>query len=110
VTVESEGSLVANQWQHVAAVFESDVHWTNDPPWHTNQMRIYVNGHRRTDLILHPDPEPDVDGLTARRPFRDLDPAFSPGVTIGNRSRGDASEPFRGGMDELSAYARALTD
>ena len=38
-----------------------------------------------------------------------LDPAYSPGISIGNRSRSDNSEPFYGGIDELSAYGRALT-
>ena len=121
LTVEAEGSLVANRWQHVAAVFETDVPWTNNPPWPTNQLRLYVDGVRLTNLVLHPSPEPATDALTGRHPFRDLDPAFSPGVAIGDRSRiiptepfrGDSelrSQPFRGQIDELSAYARALTD
>ncbi len=109
MTVEAENTVVGRVWQHVAAVFESNVQWTNNPPWPTNQLRLYVNGQQVTNLLLHPEPEPGVDGFTSRRPFRDLDPAFSPGVAIGNRSRGEASEPFRGYIDELTAYDRALT-
>src|SRR5581483_4054768 len=48
-------------------------------------------------------------GFTGRFPIGDLDPAFSPGVAIGNRSRADNSEPFHGYIDELSVYGRALT-
>src|SRR6185503_13278463 len=42
--------------------------------------------------------------------FAELDSTFSPGVAIGNRSRYDNSQPFRGNIDELTVYARALTD
>ena len=31
-------------------------------------------------------------------------------MAIGNASRADESQPFRGFMDELSVYGRALTD
>src|SRR5207249_3259671 len=110
MTVEAEGVVTANVWQHVAAVFESNVQWTNNPPWPTNQLRLYVNGQLATNLVLHPGLEPGTDGLTSRSPFRDLDPGFSPGVAIGNRSRAEASEPFRGYIDELSVYGRAVTD
>src|SRR5262249_2783985 len=47
--------------------------------------------------------------FTGRFPFRDLEASFSPGVSIGNRSRADNSEPFYGAIDELSVYGRALT-
>jgi hypothetical protein len=64
----------------------------------TNQMRLYVDGA----CVASND--------TAVVPFRDLDPAFNPGVAIGNRSRNDYSQPFHGMIDELTVYGRALTD
>src|SRR5207245_1219371 len=109
LTLEAEDIVTAAQWQHVAAVFESGI-LINNPPARTNQLRLYVNGQRMTNVITHPTETFPADGFTGKSPFRDLDPAFSPGVAIGNRSRGEASEPFRGNIDELSVYARALTD
>jgi subtilisin-like proprotein convertase family protein len=109
MTIEAESVVTASVWQHVAAVFESNVAWTNNPPWPTNQLRLYVNGQLATNLILHPGLETGTDGFTSLSPFRDLDPGFSPGVAIGNRSRAEASEPFRGYIDELTVYDRALT-
>src|SRR5439155_23860641 len=94
-TIEAEDVLNAGQWQHVAGVFESNVQWTNNAPWPTNQLRLYVNGQRLTNIIGHPF-EPAVDGFTSRSPFGNLDPSFSPGVAIGYRSRYDAPEPSRG--------------
>jgi concanavalin A-like lectin/glucanase superfamily protein len=108
LTIEAEDVVNVAQWQHIAAVFESGILLNNNPPAR-NQVRLYLNGQRMTNIISHPIESP-VDGFTGRSPFRDLDPAFSPGVTIGNRSRGGASEPFRGNIDELSVYARALTE
>lgn len=86
-----------DRWQHVAAVFEPCVA-IPEPPFVTNQLRLYVDGR----LV--------ATNSTGIFPFRDLDPAFSPGVSIGNRSRYDVSQPFRGFMDELTIYGRALTE
>ena len=104
----------AGQWQHVAAVFESNVPWPN-ATWPTNELRLYLNGQQLTpgnNQVYLEDPinasESDTE-LTGRFPFRDLEPSFSPGVTIGARSRADNSEPFYGAIDELSVYGRALT-
>src|SRR5439155_2019819 len=110
LTLEAEDIVTAAQWQHVAAVFESGILITNNPPARTNQLRLYVNGQRMTNVITHPTETFLADGFTGKSPFTDLDPNFSPGVAIGNRSRGEASEPFRGNIDELTVYARALTD
>ncbi len=104
----------AGVWQHVAAVFDSNVPWTNNAPWPTNELRLYYNGQQllpeKGDVFIE---DPLSAGLyteyTGRFPFRDLDPAFSPGVSIGARSRQDNSEPFYGAIDELSVYGRALT-
>ena len=86
-----------SRWQHVAAVFESNVEWQKNAPWPTNEMRLYVYGQ----LV--------ATNYTRQAPFRDLNPAYSPGVAIGNRSRSDFSQPFPGYIDELTVYARALT-
>ncbi len=115
LTIEAEATVLAsNQWQHIAAVFEGNFEWTNSPPSFTNVLRLYVNGQSLTNFVVHSDPEPPTgepptDGFTPISPFRDLDPAFSPGVSIGNRSRYDSSEPYSGFMDELTVYDRALT-
>ena len=99
----------ADQWQHVAAVFETDVPWAHDAPWPTNQLRLYVNGQRLTNTFLEDFRFLDTS-YTGQSPFRNLDAGYSPGVAIGNRSRADASEPYRGYIDELAVYGRALTD
>ena len=87
----------SNGWQHVAAVFEPNVAVSGSTD-RTNQMRLYVNG----SLI--------ASNYTYLVPFRDLDPRFSPGISLGNRSRHEKNQAFRGGLDEWSVYARALTD
>jgi subtilisin-like proprotein convertase family protein len=104
--------ITAGNWYHVAAVFECNYHWADNAPWPTNMLRLYVNGQYYTNVFLE-DPSFQrmvYSSYTGRFPFRDLDPAYSPGVAIGNCSRADASQPFRGFIDELSVYGRALTD
>ena len=104
--------VVADRWQHLAAVFDQNVHWTNNPPWPTNELRLYLDGVLLTNVYLEL-PSNTTNYIysmfTDRGPFRDLEPRYSPGVAIGNRARSDASQPFRGYMDELTVYARALT-
>lgn len=109
VTVESAEFTIDDQWHHIAAVFERNVDWTNNAPWPTNQIRIYVDGQPALDLLTEPFEFAKFDGFTGENPLADLDPAFSPGVAIGNRSRGTGSDPYRGWLDELSIYERALT-
>ncbi|HWW00076.1 MAG TPA: S8 family serine peptidase [Candidatus Acidoferrum sp.] len=107
--------VVANRWQHIAAVFERNVQWTNNAPWPTNQLRLYLNGQllraENQEVFLE---DPIVGFIptdfTSQGPFSDLNPAFSPGVSIGARSRADNSQEFYGYIDELSVYGRALTD
>ena len=53
-------------------------------------MRLYLNGVCVATNLHH------ALALT-----KDLDPALSPGVAIGNRSRYDWTQPFSGFMDEL---------
>src|ERR1019366_4981169 len=63
----------------------------------SNAMRLYLNG-----VCI-------ASNYTTLSPYQDLDPALSPGVAIGGRSRYDWTQPFCGFMDEITLYARALT-
>lgn len=115
ITLQTVGQPVrADQWQHIAVVFESGLAATNSA-WPTNQLRIYLNGrHLRPEnkevSLQDPLSRTAWNDLTGRFPFADLDPSYSPGVSLGNRSRNDNSEPFRGVIDELTVYGRALSD
>lgn len=75
-------------WTHVAATLEDT----------TGLMKLYTNGVVASQTT------------TAVRPFGVLDPVFSPGVGLGNHSSqpGPFGFPFRGLIDELSVYNRAL--
>ena len=91
-------------WWHIAAVFDKPftnimvrTNGTNVVTITTNALRLYLNG-----VCV-------ATNYTTLSPYQDLDPALSPGVTIGNRSRYDWTQPFSGFMDELTVYARALT-
>jgi subtilisin-like proprotein convertase family protein len=116
VILESANQPVrVGQWQHIAAVFEGNVLWQTNAPWPTNELRLYVNGKQLTlqnnEVYLEAPSGVTIvnTSFTDRFPFGDLDPSFSPGVAIGNRSRGENSEPYHGLIDELSVYGRALT-
>ena len=111
VTLATTDQPITNGgWQHLAAVFEANVGWTNNPPYPTNELRLYLNGVLLTNvLLLDPVHGPVASSYTSEAPFQDLDPAFSPGVAIGNRSRAENSQPYYGLIDELSIYGRALT-
>jgi subtilisin-like proprotein convertase family protein len=112
VLLEAPDAIGIDEWQHVAAVFEPNVAWTNNPPWPTNELRIYVKGLLVTNSFLE-DPSFSTNlvptSFTSRRPSAELDPAYNPGIAIGNRSRSEAWQPFRGYMDELTVYGRPLT-
>lgn len=107
--------VVAGQWQHIAAVFEANVHPEGNLSITTNELRLYLNGVLRSNIFLETFANASSDalfqktGFTDERPFADLDPSYSPGVAIGNRSRSDNSQPYRGFIDELTVYGRALT-
>jgi hypothetical protein len=99
------GSGSNGGWWHIAAVFDKP--FTNITmvtssgnlvSITTNALRIYVNG---TCIATN---------YTTLSPYQTLDPSLSPGVAIGDRSRYDWTQPFSGLMDELTVYARALTD
>jgi subtilisin-like proprotein convertase family protein len=97
------GSGTNNNWWHIAAVFDkpftnfSYYIGTNLITVVTNQLRLYLNG-----VCI-------ASNYTTVSPFRDLDPAFRPGVSLGNASRYDFSQAYRGYMDEMTVYGRALT-
>lgn len=102
-TLVTTNQPIVGGWQHVAATFETGP-WvresgTNGPflPHTNNVLRLYVDG-----VLV-------AETNTASGPFAELDPAFSPGMALGSRSRADDSQPFKGWMDELTVYARALT-
>jgi subtilisin-like proprotein convertase family protein len=91
-------------WWHIAAVFDKPFtnitvvsNGTNTVTVTTNALRLYLNG-----VCI-------ATNYTTLSPYQALDPALSPGVTIGDRSRYDWTQPFYGFMDELTVYARALT-
>jgi subtilisin-like proprotein convertase family protein len=91
-------------WWHIAAVFDKPFtnitvvsNATNVVTITTNALRLYLNG-----VCV-------ATNYTTLSPCQDLDPSRSPGVTIGDRSAYDWSQPFYGFMDELTVYARALT-
>lgn len=92
-----------NGWWHIAAVFDKPftnytvLVGTNLITVVTNQLRLYVNG-----VCI-------ASNYTTMSPFRDLDPAFRPGISLGNRSRYDSRQPYSGFMDEMTIYGRALT-
>jgi subtilisin-like proprotein convertase family protein len=91
-------------WWHIAAVFDKPftnivvVNGTNTVTITTNAMRLYVNG-----VCV-------VSNYTTISPYQDMDPALSPGVAIGGRCGYDWTQPYQGFLDEITAYARALTD
>jgi len=83
--------LSTNTWYHVAAV----IGW--DTVGAERRARLFVNG--------------EVVGEIVGVPFLigGLNTSYSPGLAIGNLSRLQSEEPFRGYMDELTIYSRALT-
>jgi subtilisin-like proprotein convertase family protein len=94
-----------NGWWHIAAVFDKP--WTNITvvsnatnfvTFSTNALRLYLNG-----VLV-------ASNYTTLSPYKDLDPGLSPGATIGDRSRYDWTQPFYGYIDELTLYARCLTE
>jgi subtilisin-like proprotein convertase family protein len=83
------GTPIGN-WAHLAATLEDS----------SGSMRIYTNG------VLA------VQTTTGVRPLGPLDPNSQPGVGIGNHSSQPTAPwdyPFRGRVDELSVYQRAIS-
>ena len=103
--------IFPGNWSHIAAVFESNYQWAEKPSWPTNALRLYIDGAWDPQVVLVNSSGQTIHtSYTGEFPFRNLDPAYSPGVAIGNASRANQSQPYYGFMDELSVYGRALTD
>jgi len=82
--------LTAGRFYHVAATLDDATGW----------MRLYVNGTLVSEQV------------TAIRPFRDLEPAWHPGIGIGNHPDYPNTphvQPFFGTIDEVKVYNRART-
>jgi hypothetical protein len=77
------GTIPLQQWKHVAAVFDDQA----------GLMQIYVDGQLAAQTN------------TTIKPFQNL---VNGGVSLGNLSLGQNSQPFNGLIDELSVYNRAL--
>lgn len=82
--------IQTNRWYHAAATLDDA----------TGVMKLYLNGVLMEQLT------------TSVRPMRDLNPTRSPGCGIGNvqaQPNAEHSHPFRGRIDEMQVYDRALT-
>ena len=75
-------------WWHVAAVFDKPFTNVTVPSGGTNLVTVTTNA-----LRLYLNGACVATNYTTLSPYQDLDPAFSPGVTIGNRSRYDGPSP-----------------
>jgi serine/threonine protein kinase len=84
-SAQVEAQISYNQWWHFAAVFDNGT------------MTLYTNGvcAAETDTPI--------------RPFANLVPADHPGIGIGNLNDGGNNFPFRGDIDDLAFYNRALS-
>ena len=79
--------LVYNQWWHVAGTLDGA----------SGNLSLYTNGSFAAQIT------------TTVRPFGALIPGDSPGIGIGNVNDGFNNFPFRGDIDEISLYNRALS-
>ncbi|UCE38356.1 MAG: hypothetical protein JSW00_03725, partial [Thermoplasmata archaeon] len=87
--VNLEVPIPENRWVLVVATLDNA----------TGLMRIYIDGTLAVEIV------------TAIRPYRDLDPLWSPGIGIGNHApSGIYNHPFHGLIDELEIFSRALND
>ncbi|HUE74511.1 MAG TPA: LamG-like jellyroll fold domain-containing protein, partial [Pirellulaceae bacterium] len=83
-------TMPMNQFVHVAGTLDDA----------TGALRLYVNGVLMSQIV------------TTVRPFGDLDPAFNPGIGIGNHGgypNTPHNFPFDGLIDELKVYDHALS-
>jgi hypothetical protein len=78
--------LPFNQWFHVAGTLDDA----------TGNMKLYVNGN----LV--------ASTTTSIRPLGALDPAYSPGLSIGCDDTGQYGEHFNGWLDEVRLSDVAL--
>ncbi len=84
-----KGELPLNRWTHVLASF-------NDQ---TGELALWLNG--REEAYAH----------TVKRPFANLQPAFTPGVGVGNvqNDKGPHNQPFNGMLADLRLYSQVIT-
>jgi hypothetical protein len=82
-----DAPLAYDQWWHVAATLDGS----------SGAMKLYVNGA----LISQTN--------TVVRPMGDLDPSRDPALGIGNVGEHFNNFPFRGDIDEIALYSRALS-
>lgn len=85
-TVRLEAPLQLTQWQHIAATFGS-----------RGNLKLFVNG------------EPVAETNTTLSPLGELEPTQNPALGIGNIGGTSYNEPFHGMIDEITLYARALS-
>jgi hypothetical protein len=79
--------LIYNQWWHVAGTLDGA----------SGNLSLYTNGSLAAQIT------------TTVRPLGNLIPQDSPGIGIGNVNDGRNNFPFRGDIDEISLYNRALS-
>ncbi|MCP5098322.1 MAG: tandem-95 repeat protein, partial [Chloroflexi bacterium] len=91
----SSAPLVAEQWQHVAVVFDAN-----------NDATFYIDG-----VSIDADDEALSDTITGSNPALANSPDRDP-IYVGAVTQADATtdEFFKGEIDELSVYGRALLD
>ncbi|HWD39402.1 MAG TPA: LamG domain-containing protein [Fimbriimonas sp.] len=83
-----KGELPLNRWTHVLGSF-------NDQ---TGELALWLNGR---EAYAH----------TVKRPFANLQPAFTPGVGVGNvqNDKGPHNQPFNGMLADLRLYSQVIT-
>ena len=89
VSANVSSAMPMGGWTHVAATLDDA----------TGLMTLYTNGVVAAQLT------------TTVRPLGPLDAGYQPGIGIGNAQSqpGQFNYPFRGCIDELSVYSRALS-
>ena len=80
----------------------------HQPGSHQRNQRLHFQ--HQCDAGFHLNGTCIATNYTQVSPYQNLDPALSPGAAIGGRCRFDWTESFSGYMDEITVYARALTD
>ncbi len=101
-------SLSANEWHHVAAVFETLI---PDPLLlGMNRMRIYLDGKESNSMPVPPSHRPFTEiGVCAAATFPFVGIGNHGGTITGSHTFGPHDFPFQGLIDELTIYNKALT-
>ena len=84
-----KAEIPLNRWTHVTANYNAE----------TGELNMWLNG------------EQFAYSRSSHKPFVILDPAYTPGVGVGNvqNDRGPHNQPFRGMIADLRLYGAALT-